>query len=113
MSKWTDEQVAQLKEVYKADSSEAERKAQVAQLATDLGVSEQAVRGKLTAEGIYVAQKRATAEKGTTKDEYAEAIRILFGTDRLSSLNKMSKVDLEHMSQLLIALSEKVNLATK
>ena len=50
---YTDEAVARLHEVYDGEATDESKRAQVAQLAQELGKSEGSVRAKLVREGIY------------------------------------------------------------
>ena len=101
---YSDEAVARLHEVYDGTATDEVRKAQVRQLADELGKNEASIRAKLTHEGIYVAL--AKVEKtGTTvrKAELVQAIadKIDADVDVVGSLEKATKVAL---SKVLAAL---------
>lgn len=110
--KYTDEQFNTIKDAYLGASTDAERKAVMQNLAKQFNVSEHSIRGKLVANKIYV-KPAATTKTGapvTAKKEYVDAISVLLGLPDLESLEKVTKRDLQRISERLIAMSEQVNL---
>lgn len=91
---YTEEMVARLHEVYDGEASDEARRAQVAQLAEELGRSEASVRAKLTREGIYVAYAKAEAKGATVrKADLVGAIaqKLNVDEDVVGSLEKATK----------------------
>ena len=91
---YTEEMVARLHEVYDGNATEEVRKAQVAQLAEELGRSAASVRAKLTREKIYVPLEKAPTGKNTVrKAELVASIaeKIGMDVDAAGSLEKVTK----------------------
>lgn len=94
---YTKEVVADAVERYLAvaDEDYNTRKAVVAELADEYGVSVASMRSKLVAERVYKAKETAKGDtSGTSKDEYVKALSAIVGTD-LKSLTKATKADLK------------------
>jgi hypothetical protein len=94
---YTDEMVARLREGYDPSASDEVRRAQVAQLADELGKSAASIRAKLTSEGIYVAYAKAPAGKNTVrKATIVAAIAAQLGVNEevVESLEKANKAAL-------------------
>ena len=103
---YTDESVARLNEVYDGNDTEANRDAQVAQLAEELGKSAASVRAKLTREKLYVPKTKAPAGKATvSKAALVQAIAdaIDEDVDVIGSLEKATKVTLNKVLKALTA----------
>jgi len=101
---YTDEAVARLHAVYDGEATDEVRKAQVRQLADELGKNEASVRAKLTREGIYVPLTKVEKGKaGPLKAELVTAIALKLDVDEdvIGSLEKATKVAL---SKVLAAL---------
>ena len=101
---YTDEAVARLHEVYDGDATDEVKRAQVAQLAEELGKSEGSVRAKLVREGIYVPYAKVEkAGPRVTKAQLVTAIAVELDVDEdvVGSLEKATKVAL---GKVLIAL---------
>jgi len=101
---YTDAMVARLHEGYDGNASDADRKAQVAELAAELGKSEASIRAKLTSEGIYVPYSKAPAGKNTVrKAALVAAIAEKLGVhvEVVESLEKANKVALAHIFKAL------------
>jgi len=95
---YTDAMVARLYEVYDGKATDAERKAQVAALAAELGRKEASIRAKLTREGIYVPLTKAPKGKATVRKAalvQAIADKLEADVDVIGSLEKATKVALE------------------
>jgi len=90
---WTKDTAAKLVNAY------AKGETPLKELASLFGKSEAAIRGKLVAEGVYIAKATAakTQAKGS-KTEFVEAIRILTGLTGLESLEKANLADLEKLA---------------
>ena len=98
--------VARLHEGYDGSASDAERKAQVAALAAELGKSEASVRAKLTSEGIYVPYSKAPAGKNTVRKAAlvnAIAAQLDVHVETVESLEKANKVALALIYKALAA----------
>ena len=94
---YTDEMVARLHEVYDGSANDEARKAQVAELAAELGKSEASVRAKLTTEGVYVPYSKAPAGKNTVRKAAlvaAIADKLNVHVETVESLEKANKVAL-------------------
>lgn len=94
---YTDEMVARLHAVYDGNANDEARKAQVAELAAELGKSEASVRAKLTSEGIYVPYSKAPAGKNTVRKAAlvaAIADKLNVHVEAVESLEKANKVAL-------------------
>lgn len=103
---YTDEMVARMKEVYDGSASDADRKAQVAALAAELGKSEASVRAKLTSEGVYVPYSKAPAGKNTVRKATlvaAIAAQLDVAEEVVESLEKANKVALALIYKALAA----------
>lgn len=103
---YSDEAVARLAEVYDGEADEAQRDAQVAQLAEELGKSAASIRAKLTREGLYVPKAKAPKGKNTVrKAELVAAIAKLLGEDEdvVGSLEKATKLTLAKVYRALKA----------
>jgi hypothetical protein len=101
---YTEAMVARLHEGYDGSASDAERKAQVAELAAEVGRSEASVRAKLTSEGIYVPYAKAPAGKNSVrKAALVAAIAEKLGVhvEVVESLEKANKVALAHVFKAL------------
>lgn len=102
---YTDEMVARLKEVYDPSADEDTRKAQITQLANELGRKEASIRAKLTYEKLYVPLEKAPAGKAPVRKSAlvtAIAEKMDVAEDVVGSLEKATKVTLE---KVLAALS--------
>lgn len=94
---YTDAMVARLHEGYDGSASDEVRRAQVAELAAELGKSEASIRAKLTSEGIYTPYAKAPAGKNSVrKAALVNAIAIQLGVhvEAVESLEKANKVAL-------------------
>ena len=94
---YTDEMVAKLHAGYDGTASVAERDAQIAQLADEVGRSAASVRAKLTREGIYVPKGPAPKKgRGESKAEIVSRIAVALDADEdvIGSLEKATKVAL-------------------
>lgn len=94
---YSDEAVARLHAVYDGEASDEIKRAQVAQLAEELGKSAGSVRAKLVREGIYVPY--AKVEKNGTSVRKAELVQAIadeidVDVDVVGSLEKATKVAL-------------------
>lgn len=101
---YTEAMVEALREGYDVEANDEDRKAQVAQLAEDLGKSQASIRAKLTREGIYVPLTKAPAGKATVrKSELVQAIatKIDADVDVIGSLEKATKVALTKVLEAL------------
>ena len=101
---YTDEMVARMAAVYDGEASDEVRRAQVAQLADELGKSEASIRAKLTSEGLYVAYAKAPAGKNTVrKAAIVAAIAAQLGVhvEAVESLEKANKAALARIYQAL------------
>ena len=101
---YTDEMVARLHAVYDGEATDEVRKAQIKELAEELGKSEASIRAKLTREGIYVKLTQATAGKaGKSKAQLVQEIANKIGADEdvIGSLEKATKVALNHVLNAL------------
>jgi len=101
---YTKEAVARLHEVYDGDAPVDTRKAQVTQLADELGKNEASIRAKLTREGVYVPVGPAPKKGlGVTKAQLVTAIAAEMEADEdvIGSLEKATKVAL---AKVLLAL---------
>jgi len=110
---WTDEVVKMVVETYTsavdAEVDYAGRSQVVAELAKELEVSVPAVRGKLVAEGVYVAKEKASADADTTsKEAYAKALSAIVGTE-LKSATNMTKRDLEAVVKYITTASNQAD----
>lgn len=99
MTKYTKEMVTRMTSMYTAQSTAQTRKAAVAQLASEFGLSERQVQGKLVAEKVWVKSvpKQKSESLVSTKESIVTALSILLGVDELTSLKNASKKDLETM----------------
>ena len=71
------------------------RRAVVLELAAELDVSEESVRGKLVAERVYVGKPKVGSDTtSTSKEAYAKALSAIVGKD-VGSLSKGTKADLK------------------
>jgi hypothetical protein len=103
---YTDEAVARLNAVYDGNDTEANRDAQVAQLAEELGKSAASIRAKLTRERLYVPKAKAPAGKATvSKAALVQAIAdaIDEDVDVIGSLEKATKVTLAKVLRAVAA----------
>lgn len=93
---YTPEMVARLHEVYVPESTEAERKEQISELAQEFGKNVASIRAKLVRESLYVKNeyKAKTGEKPATKETIVASIADTLGVDadaQLSGLEKATK----------------------
>ena len=103
---YTDEMVARLHEVYDGEASEAERDAQVAALAQELGKSAASIRAKLGSEGIYVPKTKAPKGKNTVRKAELVAkvaAELDMDVDAAGSLEKVTKAVLVKLIEALKA----------
>ena len=104
---YTDEMVARLAEVYNGKATDEVRKAQVQELADELGKSPASIRAKLTREGLYVALTKAPAGKAVVRKAQlvtAIASQLSVDEDIIGSLEKATK---DTLKRVLTALAEK------
>lgn len=101
MTVYTEDTVARLVEAYTSAEDEAGRAAVVKDFAEDLDVSEASIRGKLVAEGVYVAKAKAAkgASDRVTKADLVGKIAEAMGVsvDSVASLEKATKSTLESL----------------
>ena len=103
---YTDVMVARLHEGYDGSATDEVRKAQVAELAAELGKSEASIRAKLTSEGIYVPYSKAPAGKNTVRKAAlvaAIASQLDVHVETVESLEKANKVALALILKALAA----------
>jgi len=109
MSKFTDEQVTHMVDLYTTQTSEHARSDAVTLLAGQLGVSEKSIMGKLVSEKVYIkkASKTSGAAKAS-KEDYSTGIKIMVGAreEELPTLKNMSVKDLIVLSELLVRVSD-------
>ena len=91
---YTDSMVDALRAGYDPEATDADRKAQVADLALEVGRSEASVRAKLTREGIYVPLTKAPAGKAPVRK--AQLVQVIatqldVDVDVIGSLEKATK----------------------
>lgn len=93
-----------------AGDTYAERSALVKEIADELGASEASVRGKLTAEKVYVGKEKAKAKGSdvTSKDAYVKALEAIVGTE-LKSLTKATKADLKAVVEYITTASDQAD----
>ena len=103
---YTDAMVARLHEVYDGNATDEVRRAQVAELAAELGKSEASIRAKLTSEGIYKAYTKVEAGKNTVRKAAlvaAIAAQLDVHVEAVESLEKANKVALAMIYKALAA----------
>ena len=101
---YTPEMVARLHAVYDGSATEAERDAQIAALADELGKSPASIRAKLTHEGIYVPKAKAPAGKASVKKAVivaAIAEKLGVHVEVVESLEKANKTALARVFNAL------------
>lgn len=101
---YTESMVARLHEGYDGSATDEVRKAQVKELAAELGKNEASIRAKLTSEGLYVPLAKAPAGKNTVrKATLVAAIAEKLGVhvETVESLEKANKVALVHIYKAL------------
>lgn len=93
---YTPEMEARIREVYNGEATEAERKAQVAELAEEFGKKNSSVIGKMVRMGIYVPMSVKKANAGESKSDLVGEIANFIGVDSdlIGSLEKATKVAL-------------------
>jgi hypothetical protein len=77
--------------------------------ATGEDVSVASVRGKLTAEKVYVrkAKEGKTSTDSTSKDEYVKALRAVTGLS-LKSVDKATKADVKALFEFITTASDQM-----
>ncbi len=105
------EAVARLHEVYDPTATEAERDAQIVELAEELGKNTKSIRAKLVREKLYVKKeyKAKTGAKAETKETIVSEIAQVLGVDadsHLSGLEKATKNCLILLRGTLRAVAE-------
>lgn len=100
-----------LTEVYQPEATEAERKAQIIELADEFGKNVASVRSKLVRMGLYVKNEYKTkaGEKAETKETIVSQIADALGVDadaQLSGLEKATKNCLLFLRTTLQVASE-------
>jgi len=114
MSAYTDDQVTSMVEAYGEGNTEAERTTIVARLAEDMGKTTRSIISKLSSLGVYIPKAKKKASATTMrKGEYVNAIRIMLGArdDQLKSMDKMTKVDLEVVMEMLKGINNRQEVA--
>lgn len=108
MSNFTDVQVAGMVEGYNPKGTQAERDAQVKQLAKEYKTGEPNVRGVLVSREVYVAKVTKKAGGAVRKEGLVNFMRIMLGAPdgTLESFEKATKTDLEVAVQCLNALND-------
>ncbi len=103
---YTDSMVAQLHEGYDPSAPEAERTAQVAALADNLGRNVRSIIAKLTREGLYVPKAKVPAGKAPVrKAQLVQLIadQLTVDVDVIGSLEKATKNTLIRIANALVA----------
>jgi len=81
----------------------------IATIAKDMGKTIPQVRGKLVAEGVYVAKAKSASpsvSRAVRKITLVQAISDLLGVEEVTSFEKASKSDLETILDAVQALVE-------
>ena len=101
--------VAYSAELVTAITTQYQNGVEIAEIAKFASKTIPAIRGKLVAEGVYVAKAKTASKsvnKAVRKISLVQAISDVLGVEEVSSFEKASKTDLETVLEAVQALVE-------